>query len=84
MLHPLPLDQDVAPPEQVASPHPGQVLGLPLLPHLLLHQHHRLPPLGAEAGRVTDLVAPVQHAGHAGPQAGQGEGDPALWFKDCT
>ena len=34
----------------------------------------RLPPLGTQAGSV----APVQHAGHAGPQAGQGELHPEL------
>ena len=78
MLHPLPLDHDAAPLEQVAPPHPGQVLCLPLLPHLLLHLHHRLPPPSTQAGSVTDLVAPVQHAGHPGPQAGQGELHPEL------
>ena len=60
------------------APDTGQVLGFPLPPHGHLGLPGHLPPPGAEASCVRNPVAPVQHASHARPQAGEGDLDPQL------
>ena len=72
------LHHNMAPPQEMMAPDPGQVLGLPLPPHGHLGLPGHLPPPGAEASCVRNPVAPVQHASHARPQAGEGDLDPQL------
>ena len=54
------------------------MLCLPLPPHGHLRLPGHLPPSGAEAGRVTNLVTGVQYIGQTFPQAGEGQLDPQL------
>ena len=57
--HDMPISEDVEP------SHPGQMLGLLALSFSCPPQSSKLPPLGAQYSRLTDLVAPVKHAGHS-------------------
>ena len=61
--------------QNMEASHPGQMLGLPCPPHLLLNPPSHLPPLGTQSSRLANLVAPVKHAGHACSQAGYREVD---------